>query len=563
MLLNRENANKIFERAVEWDESFMAAFSRGVANTFSWIGSSVKKGLQKRKINALVMQWGLEYVKALHDIDTGSKKTVDVDHETEELEPEERKKIDNNIKKLIDGLSTGEFKSHFSNENILELDKVKKYLDSLLTSIKYDEEPFKHEFVNLVNNDQDKIKKFNDLIIVIRNINEEVKNDTELYNLMYKSFKGTLKPYSKIKPTESKNELNDFINSLIKDLSGIEYDKVSESYNYIVEASEFKLPNSVTELIDEEDLKELEKIEGIKEKATKNINFKTLDTILYEATYIIEKASKGKKEETGSELKKIWDIGIKNINNYFQNVINVDKVMKTVKADGVDNDRKEEIKTQSDSIDMIPEMGLTKLSPTSASFKDKEFYAFNLDIIGKIGKKLKNAYLLVSPIEEYIVNIENKSYFFFKVFGQYKTDENNKIIRLNPFEVLTNNKSCVNNFAKDENTYFLVFEKMMVSNKLSNIWVYSNKGSVFFDGGIHENATDIEKELKNFKYRDWLKVGNVFRCYVNSRFLVDKNPDNLKKYPGLQIADALNNKFNDKAKANHELLVKYVKEEKK
>lgn len=559
MLLNRNQTNKIYERAVEWDESFMAAFSKGIANTFSWIGSSIKKGLQKRKINALVMQWGMEYVKALHNIDTGN--VIPVEHDTEHIHDDEHNIIekDNNIKILLNGLNSGEFKNHFSNNIMSDLNIVKNYLDKLLTSINYDEEPFKSEFAELVNNDAESIKYFNSLIILIRELNENINSDKELYNSLSKYF-----PTELNKNDISKNKLNDFINKIISNVNNsLNTIKSNESYQYIVEASEFKLPNNITELMDEDDLKALENIKGIKEKATKNINIKTLNAILYEANYIIEKASQGKKEESSNELKKIWDLGIKNVNNYFQNVINVDKVMNIVKDDSISNDKKEDIKKQSDSIDMIPELGLSKLNPTNVSFKDKEIYAFNLDILGQTSKKLKNAYFIVSPISEYIVNIDNKSYFFFKLFGQYKTDDNGKIVRLNPFEVLTNNKSFINNFESENNSYFIVFEKMTVSNELSNIWIYSNKGSVFYDGSIHENGTAIQKEIRNFSYRDWIKIGNIFRCYINSRFLVDKRPDNLNKYPGLDISDALNDKFNEKAKENHNIIISHIKDTKK
>lgn len=60
-----------------------------------------------------------------------------------------------------------------------------------------------------------------------------------------------------------------------------------------------------------------------------------LNTLLYEANYIINKAKsnadKNDKDDHANALQRLWDVGIQNTNDYLQDVIDVQKVMSQVK----------------------------------------------------------------------------------------------------------------------------------------------------------------------------------------------------------------------------------------
>lgn len=589
-LLKRNDAVSVYEKAVSWNDSVLGGTSKGIFNAFSWIGSNIKKGLQKRKINSLVMQWGLEYVKALNAFDTGKEvvNSFDTEEETTTDEPASTTLEGDNLESfnilysLFEPLAKegGEFKKHFSNSTMIGLKNLQTYLDDLLTKIHFDSDVFEKRLKDLLAiypNDK-VLTQFNILNKVIIELGENINEDTDLYQRLQSLFPSMLDKYV---PTESKlpelkknmgamvlnsvDVIFNYLNGIKKTLNTTKpiqpvttkpEEPTTESikFDMLLEAKEFEIPESVTQLFPKEKLEVFEKVDGIKEKTLPKINIKTLDTLAYEAAFVINKAKSGKnKEATADELQRLWDLGIKNINNYFQNVIDTDKVMRSIKTGEIPTDIKSKIEATTEAIDLIPKLGLLPLSPTNIAFKNKELYSFNINLIGQNGKKIKNAYILLSPMAELKEEATGTTYFWFKLFGQYSVNAKGEIVRINLFNGLTNSKSIVDNFNNVENAYIVCFESLKVSNKMNNMWIYSNKGGTFFDGKVYKDSNEIIDDITRLTIKDWLKLGNIFRYYVNSRLAVDKQ--NLKRFPGIQEKDLIDETSSANAKKNHDIII--------
>jgi hypothetical protein len=86
-----------------------------------------------------------------------------------------------------------------------------------------------------------------------------------------------------------------------------------------------------------------------------------------------------------------------------------------------DSTKKETITQEIDTLDDIQKMGFTDDNmSTSNKFFSKDLYAFNILFKGQNNKKEDNMFLLLSPIKDYVININNDNYFGYKIFGQYK-----------------------------------------------------------------------------------------------------------------------------------------------
>lgn len=593
-LLSKEQLNKmhssalngsLLEKAVDWNDSLLGKSSKGLFNGFSWIGGAIKKGFQKKKINSLVMQWGLEYVKALKAFDLNEPVENKIEDNTEEIidnSEETSIKLEgdeltdfNNLYTLFSELndSSKEFNKHFDNSKMINLSSVQEFVGTLMENVNLKSVDIEEKIKSLlIQNPNDKVALQSDIISkILIELGEDINQDSDLYQKLQVVFPKYLDKYvpAVSKQPELKKKMGTLINNAVSTIytylndikkksetkkdNNIDYN-TSESFLYINEASEFKLPENITDLLPKEDLDKLAQIPDIKQKTFEKINLISLDTILYEVTYIINKIKNNKKSEANAdELQRIWDLGIKNINNYFQNVIDVNKVMKSVKSGEVPENIKKSVESTTNAVDMISSLGLIQLSPINASFKDKELYSFNMNILGQNGKKLNNAFLMLSPLAEFKEEGTNTNYFWFKVFGQYVTNEKGQIQRLNPFKGLTNNSSMIKNFDNEENTYIICFESLKVSNKLSKMWIYSNKGSLFYDGKIINDFNNIIEDIKKFSQQEWLKIGNIVRYTMNSRLNAGK--DNINRFPGIQNADLVNEKNVNIARKNHDGII--------
>lgn len=657
-LLTRDEINiyksqPINEKAVDWNNSVLGSISKGIGNAFSWLGGKIAKGWKKMKLNGLVMQYGMEFVKALRAVDLNievKKDYMDSDADlADENEPgsddakpaqdqaadttaQPDKTVSDDIKKLVAELEKmilvgfyGEnsaFKKHFTNKNMVDLGPMKAGLESFLDSISYDDDAYMAKMNKIVDAfpDPEALDNFAKLQFVIKNLWDS-NQDSDLYQRVQKQYPdklAKLTPTGNEKNTELKEAFNAFVMGLVvklgkyiykcnKELESKPEPKADDaatsttsnttttaekpnadaakqqlknalkgmsgkpqSESLVNEAKEFKLPKSVQDLMTPEDMAKFEKMPDIKKKTLEKINTKALATIKYEAEHIIGKAKKKAdydlKSREGStdadDLQRVWEVGVKNVENHFQKLFDVTQISELVKKDQVPEDVRKKVETTDAITDMIPQMGLTSISPVNAKFTNKGLYAFNVNLRGQNNHIVKEAYLVTSPLADYIDTADDGTkYYWHKVFGQYSADDKGNVTRINPFEKLTRNKSIIDNFKNKENQYFLVFESMRVSKRATNVWVYSNKGSAFYDGKLVPDVSKIIDDVKRNDMQSWLNLGNLFRATINARFTVDAT--DLKKFPGITTADIVNEQGVNEAKANHELIVNNIQQKSK
>lgn len=350
----------------------------------------------------------------------------------------------------------------------------------------------------------------------------------------------------------------------------------------------YKLPTKVEDLMDQEELTALEAIPDIKTTSFPKINFIRLDAIHYEANFLYQKSvtqtaakntkagTPGVDEDSAMELKKVWDISIKNVNDKFQKVIDIEKVLAKVPIDitkpgTIDEKSKAAITENEKQIDHLKAMGLTDTIPNNYEFsknKNKAF-AFNCSFMGQ-NNKSKTRTLIISPTTDYIEKIDDKTYFWFKILGGYEYDDKTKKInRVNIFNGYTPNDKITKNFAGKDDAYYMVTRNLQVKmqNQIQYIYIYSNKGSFFYNNQIIPDITtvaeDIKSKYKKDKFDDTIKAiandSNLFRIKVNQRFLIDDAFITGKKYPGITLDDLTKDAGFAAAKVNHDKFIEIIK----
>lgn len=339
--------------------------------------------------------------------------------------------------------------------------------------------------------------------------------------------------------------------------------KTNEAYQ-IFEATEYVIPNRIQDLFSEEQLEEAKKIEDIKKKTFDKINLIALNTIKYNADYIINNNKSTDKEDASNVLRQIWDKGILDINNYFQDVINTDEV--TSKVTGtVDAKTKKTIESDQATLTELQQMGLNEVFPVGAKFDINKIYAFQGTFKGQNQKFFKYT-LLMSPTINFNEEIEGDKTYWFKLMGAYKYDKKkNENIRINPFLGATNNKKISDNFNKPENAYYVAFTALRPATN-SKMFVYSNTGKYFFNNNIYEDVNIISKEILKYKKKninDTLKelgpISNIFGFTINQRFTIEDEIINAGKFPGVQLTDGTQDKDISNAKKNHKKLMDIIK----
>lgn len=284
-----------------------------------------------------------------------------------------------------------------------------------------------------------------------------------------------------------------------------------------------------------------------KKEITKQVNTVRLNTIMYEAKYIIDKV-KGSKNDNSAKLQRKWDVGIQNINDYFQDVIDVETIMNNVSGN-VDGGTKKAIENDQEKLSNLQNMKITELFPPGESFKEDNLYCFDCTISGT-NKKRKSQKILLTPTPKFARKIGDTNYYFFKVFGGYDWDKSSKkIVRENTFNGITNNQAMINNFKSDDNAYYIAFTDTRPNDKATNIYIYSNNGSVFYDNTVG-NTNDI-KNIDNFS-----KTGNIMKCSINQRFIIEEENINNKIYPGINENSVNDTKGYKNAVKNHQDLIK-------
>jgi hypothetical protein len=381
-LLNREQLQLITEKAVDWDKSFVGSLTGGIGNAFKFIGKKIDKKFKLNKINGLVMQWGTEYVKALQAIDLNLdvKQTTDDGDDTEDSNVQDTNKVE------ITEQNKAEYLKYLTTD-IKALQEIQKSIHSIITFVAFpelnkalpnivdtvtdnkkllDEEQHIIKLVANVKDIDSKVFISNyDLVIEIIDlfINTKARDSLSLLNLLKLSNTTDIKKFSdivleKLKPfnivINGYNETIKFINEFKPEAQPVKDGQAQKESLLIKEAAAFEIPKTVEELLDKADLLKFELMPDIKKKTLDKINLIALNTILYEANYIIEKVKKsnGKGEDTTSdELQRAWDLGVKNINNYFQKVIDIKAVMDSVKDATIDKSTEDRVKSQSAAID--------------------------------------------------------------------------------------------------------------------------------------------------------------------------------------------------------------------
>lgn len=569
------------ENRVSWNKSALGLLSNAVLSPISWLSGSIKKGIKKQQIDNLIQQYGLEIVNAIKKIDMGEEKPLDKEKEStnsEESTEDDRSIIKNRQKYL------NKFKDQLSS-----IKKIKPKVKALLSKDHLDlrKDEF-NELLNVVNNVTD-IIKIDDLLNFLEMYDiPGTEKHNDIIN-KYKKYIEIVKKSDGIKRfiTQFQNEANtlDHLKKFYKNLSNVEdlYDlsvleldeqlKENKNNKYIHginrsnfnrygnntlnntqinEVSAYTLPNNITSLLSKEQLEKVKSIPDIKEKMDEQLNKVRLNTIAYEANYIIEQSDKQQ-----SELRKKWDLGIQNIKDYFQAVVDINTL-----PDGsgnVDSDIKSRIETDQKQLSELQKLNITETFPVGQEFKADKLYAIECVVTGQTNKNVRSI-LLISPVVSFKEDVNNDDYYLFKFFGQYEYDKS--IDRLNIFNKLTNNQAMVNNFKADGSSYYLAFKNLKPSNKSNYVFIYSDTGKMFFNNET-ANVDKIKDKLQNYKGKDkpetlkkLEKLGNTVKIMINQRFVIED--EYVASYPGISKEDITNTNNSKNAMNNHQKLLKLL-----
>lgn len=669
-LLDRKQILLLKEAAVDWNKSALGILTGAVISPLSWLAGSIKTGVKKSQLNALAMQWGLEYVKALRALDenkevqqtSGADEIDNTPDETPEAKQdnsgdsgitiENKDKTVESLKKeqsYFNSLSTivKGMTSWTNSANAKGFDNAKNSLnnvpeinDSVILDFipKLDAKHSKTqlnidsvvEFVNAIKNKdlngfmntykintpktaEERTKLFKDKVSdIIANFtginaaydaaieyvsgfkpeavakpNTELVVGNEYFHTDAKGNKSVVTLISldyNLKAGDDKTFLTDDDiqgEPLSKDLAYVAVKGKSAGYavykknlsestkesavTFINEAAEFKIPRRVEDLMPTDELDKFKNIDNIKEVSYPKINLKRLDTIKYEANYILNKSKDPKSQEKNIDLLKVWELGIKNVNDYFQSVIDTNRVMSDVKG-AVDDKTEKMVADNNEKIDKLQKLGITETVPAGTKFNVNKLYAFECVITGQ-NNKSQTQILMMSPTSEFVEEIDGKQYFWFKLLGGYDYNlKTNKIDRKNIFADLTQNKSIVNNFNDPNSAYYVVLTNLRANPNAFYFEVYSNKGRFFFNNKVVKDVDEVATEISTYKKPKFIEtrkqiasISNFFKIKINQRFLVDDANVKAGKYPGIQMTDLTADIGIDIAKANHEKFMKLIK----
>lgn len=642
----------LLEKAVDWDKSALGLLTNAILRPISFITGSIKKGFNKKQMNVLVKQWGLEYVKAIEAVDNSKESIIntdDVDKITDHtngsdtsinISDELKNKVNNKIKTY--DIFLKELKQILSNVvNWTNVDTKDTEFKKMKTSIKTDNIDSSYLDTLLENNTIKNTETYKKNIEVINKFLSNVKKSESISDYLnifqdISKFHPTIK--NVIKNIDQLSDINEIVNStinntelgqnnqehqtqqkqedkkyktgdkityqkkdgskaeaVIDDQTGvnpgfikiktknssfvIKQDKIVESYNFINEASAYELPNKITDLLPIQDIERLKQEPNIKEEVTKALNFERLNTIMYEANFLINKLknSKATREadfsvnkakkfkssddiENAEELQRIWDLGVQNTNDYFQDLVDIDKVKSQIKGT-VDSNTKKTIEEDQTKLDNYQKMGITEVFPIGEKFNIKKLYAFDIILTGQTNK-IKKMTLLMSPTQDFVEDVSGEKYFWFKLFGAYKWDDKeNKMIRTNPFSNMSQNPELVSSLMVEGNSVYISTKMLRPSANSSYLFIYDNKGKYFYNTKKY-NTIDVATEIMKYKKDDLNKslkeisnVSNIMKMKIVQRFIIDDENINNGKYPGISSATLNMDKNINNAKTNHDKLI--------
>jgi hypothetical protein len=622
-ILSKKNV-LILEAAVQWNKSALGILSNALFRPISFLTGSIKKGLNKQQMNILVKQWGLEYVNAikLADIDDtdsvdNSDDIDDVDNSSGDsiLTEEQKTKILTDItkyntnllalKKIVQPLLSWsnvdtkekefiKLKSSIvidiidpnyliflKDKKIKNTDNYKKNVDiinSFLTNIKKSQNI--SDYLNIA---QD-ISKFNSTIKLtlasiddLLDINEIVSselNNEELGNNTAPKNKKEYNTGDKIKYQKNTGDVAEATVDVQKDVNSgfikiktknssfvIKLDKIVESYNYFInEASEYRLPNNVTDLLSIDEINKLKQDPDIKKKITDKLNFERLNTIMYEANYLIEKLNDKDRKDESKELKRVWDLGVQNTNDYFQDLVDVNKIKNQVKG-STDSNTKKIIVDEQEKLNTFQKIGASEVFAVGDKFDNKKLYAFDIMLTGQ-NNKIKKIILFMSPTQDFVEDVAGEKYFWFKLFGAYTFDEKNKkIIRTNPFSKLTQNSELVSSLMTEGDSVYISTKMLRPSASSSYVFIYDKNGKFFYNTKKY-NTSDVATEIMKYKkddlnksLKDIANTANIMKIKIIQRFVIEDSNISSNKYPGISLSILNNDKGINTAKTNHDKLL--------
>ncbi len=590
-ILNKDQVVELNEAAVAWEKSALGILTGTLLRPISWLRGSIKKGLKKQQINNQVKFWQVEYAKALKAVDTGESETpTTTSTSTEPNNSTEIPVLTTDLKnEILTGLKT-------------ESAKFKHVVGSLSDILKWDPlkiDLYKNEYVGIRN-------KFTKEKINVTFLYKALEYLPEIKkNFEKDEFVSNLEKINKlISAVESSNTVQEFIviiknngaafikplqiinngleaivedyNLIIEDFTDLQVNDTSEPQNATQEAPTtesmineavegYKLPDSLQELISPEQLEALSKIKDIKELSFKQLNLERLNTIMYEAKFIINKAKNSKnkdRDDNSAELQKIWDVGVQNTNDYFQKVIDTEKVIKLV-VGNADSNTKLTIQKEQETLNELQTLGADEVLEVGKSFNENKLYAFTTTI-SRQGSGTEKHILFMSPCKEFNEEINKDKYFFFRLFGGFKVDKKtNAITRVNIFTTLSNNTKMKTEFNDEQNSYYVCFTNLRPNKTFSNMFVYSNKGGIFFNNIIEKDVNNIRTKVVkgkdiNKSLESILKISNVFKYNIDQRFIIDDQNVIDKKYTGIEMGDLKADQFINQAKKNHEDFLKLL-----
>lgn len=557
----------INEKAVAWEDSILGKTTKAAGGMLSFLKGSINKGINIQKIKSLNKQWTAQFAKAVNEVYEENKtNNVEEEEEEEETNLDNYKSVDykklneilknlNELNEILDSTSKWDF------AKLDLMDSEWKTFYSKLKNIKIEYVDFSG-LTKLID-DNEYLKETKDVI-------EKLMDDI---NLLIKSndVKTTISTFQGINKISDKiKEMYKLIETLIngytivkKEIDKDNKDNKDEVTESLILEKKFKLPKQILEVVPQEMIDELSKIKDIKKLTTKKLNFESLNTIMYNFNYIIEK-EKNKKKNT-SKLQRLWDLNYQNTNNYFQNVIDIDTVKKQVTGKVNNPMVIKDIEAESKNVDDIVSLGGTDV--VNGKFNNKLIYLF----VGKLqnyARKEKQVKLLMSPIHNFVDEENKHKIFWFKVFGNYTMNKKNQIIRSNPFKNLTNNKFLLDygDNASNSGHFYIAIEYAITIGKPRRFFVFhANDGGVFMDKDFYKDIDKIKDKIINVTKNNRDASGaikelglrlNIFKFNITQRFNTDAQI--VDKYPGITKKDVTNDNRIDKSQNNLKKIMNYI-----
>lgn len=614
-LLKKEEINNILvphlkpinEKAVHWNRSVLGLLVDTILSPLSWLKSLM--GINVSQVKVLAMQWGAEYAVAVQKVLEDEGKINDDESENADDSDDDSIVIDDDmlndykqyhidvvellkkIKSIHDDTSNNDFALYIpqlQKLNILNsvFDKRYKQIIEFIyadaeNKILFEDVIKKHPYDNFKEN-HDNIEKILTNITKLAKSKDDKTPINELYKLIEKNLKEFINLFTDAKdlvdnkvqkqPSQQQTQQQQ-----PQQQQNASFNNYKYLYNIINEETTIignqtnktpELPDNVKELLDEEVLNTAKQIENIKEKTAKHLNYASLNTIRYSANYIINK-----NEKERDKAQHAFDKGILDVNNYFQNVIDTNKVMQ--KATGqVDADIQNQIEGNQNDIDELTNLKITDIK-ADKEFKLGEIYAFQMNVTTARNKSIK-AIMFLTPYtisgQKYNNKISKEEFYTFKYLGTYKFDKDKEeIISWNPFRNIYAGQNIKNDIKSNRisiesisftglrpgKTYFCLptLRKTVGTDKKIFNTVYNNE-AINIDDFQKVDLADSKNNKINKTFNNLRSHGTTIRVFITQRFVIKK--ENYDIYPDL-IEGKIDNVVGKNLYENLEKIINHIK----